>query len=137
MLQPKRTKFRKAHKGRIHGKATSGTNLDFGAFGLKAQEPRADHGAPDRGRAPRAHARHEARRPRVDPRLPGRAGFEEADRGPHGFGQGLAGVLGGRVKPGRILFEVDGVPTPIAREALRLGAAKLPIKTRFVARLGE
>ena len=83
MLQPKRTKYRKAFKGRIHGKAKGGTNLDFGAFGLKAQEP------------DRLTARDEARGQSVDSHFPGRAGFEEADRSAHGIGKGRAGILGG------------------------------------------
>ena len=73
----------------------------------------------------------------MDPNLPGRAGIEEAARGPHGLGQGHAGILGARVKPGRIIFEIDGVPVALAREALELAAAKLPIKTRFVERIAE
>ena len=94
MLQPKRTKFRKQFKGRIHGEAKGGTELNFGHFGLKAAEP-------DRVTARQIEAArraltraHEAPGPGLDPDLPGRAGFEEADRGPHGQGQGLGGVLG-------------------------------------------
>jgi hypothetical protein len=90
MLQPKKTKFRKQFKGRISGVAKGGTDLNFGQFGLKAQDAGARHRAPDRGGPPRDHARHEARRPCLDPDLPGRAGFEEADRSPHGQGQGRA-----------------------------------------------
>ncbi len=98
----------------------------------------ARHRAPDRGRAPRADAPHEARRPRVDPRVPGRAGVEEAARSAHGLGQGRASNTGWcAIKPGRILFELDGVPVQLAKEALALAAAKLPIKTRFVQRIAE
>ena len=76
--------------------------------------------------------------PGVDPHLPGRAGVEEADRGAHGQGQGHAGILGhARIKPGRILFEIDGVTIALAKEALALAAAKLPIKTRFIERIAE
>ena len=137
MLQPKRTKFRKQFKGRIHGNATGGAELNFGSYRPEGARAGARHRAPDRGGAPRDHAPDEARRPRLDPHLPGRAGVEEADRSAHGQGQGHAGVLGGRVKPGRIMFEIDGVPAELAREALRLGAAKLPIRTRFVQRVAD
>ena len=78
---------------------------------------------------PRHHAPDEARRPRLDPHLPGRAGVEEACRSPHGLGQGVA-----KIKPGRILFEIDGVDVATAKEAMRLGAAKLSIATKFVQR---
>ena len=94
MLQPKHTKYRKAFKGRIHGQAKGGFTLNFGSYGLKALEPEPRHRAPDRGRPPRAHPRDEARRQGLDPRLPGRAGVEEADRSPHGHGQGRARILG-------------------------------------------
>ena len=94
MLQPIRTKFRKAHKGRIHGFATSGKTLAFGQYGLKALEPERIT-ARQIEAARRALTRHMKRvGPRVDPRLSGRAGFEEADRSAHGQGQGRAGVLG-------------------------------------------
>ena len=96
MLQPKRTKYRKAFKGRIHGKAKGGTTLNFGSHGLKAVEPERIT-ARQIEAARRAITRaHEARRPRVDPHLPGRAGDEEAGRGAHGLGQGLAGAVGAR-----------------------------------------
>ena len=138
MLQPMRTKFRKAFKGRIHGVATSGNTLAFGQYGLKALEP-------DRVTARQIEAArraltraHEALRPRLDPRLPGRAGVEEADRSAHGQGQGHAGILGRAASsPAACLFEVDGVPVAIAKEALALAAAKLPIKTRFIERIAE
>ena len=94
MLQPKRTKFRKALKGRIHGDAKGGTALNFGAYGLKAHGAGADHRAPDRGGAPRDHAPHQAPGAPVDPHLPGRAGVDEARRSPHGLGQGRARISG-------------------------------------------
>ena len=94
MLQPKRTKFRKQHKGRIHGAAKGGTALNFGAFGLKATRARTHHCARDRSRAPRHHAPHEACGPRLDSRVPGCAGVEEARRSAHGLGQGRAGISG-------------------------------------------
>ena len=89
MLQPKKTKFRKQFKGRISGAAKGGFELDFGAYGLKALEPERVT-ARQIEAARRALTPHEARRPRVDPRLPGRAGLQEADRSPHGQGQGRA-----------------------------------------------
>ena len=112
--------------------------LNFGAYGLKAVEP-------DRvtarqiEAARRAMTRHMKRAGQgVDPHLPGCAGDEEADRSAHGSGKGAVEFWAARVKPGRIMFEIDGVSREdVAEEALRLGAAKLPIKTRFVARLGE
>ena len=94
MLQPKRTKFRKQFKGRIHGAANVGDRADFRLLRPEGAGAGAGHRAPDRGGAARDHAPDEARRPRVDPHLPGRAGVEEADRSAHGQGQGHAGVLG-------------------------------------------
>jgi len=137
MLQPKRTKFRKAHKGRIHGNAKGGTNLDFGAFGLKAQEP-------DRitarqiEAARRAITRHMKRAGRVWIRIfPDVPVSSKPTEVRMGKGKGSPEFWAARVKPGRIMFEVDGVPMKVAQEALMLGAAKLPIKTRFVVRPGE
>lgn len=137
MLQPKRTKFRKAHKGRIHGNAKGGTNLDFGAFGLKAQEP-------DRitarqiEAARRAITRHMKRAGRVWIRIfPDVPVSSKPTEVRMGKGKGTPEFWAARVKPGRIMFEVDGVPMKVAQEALMLGAAKLPIKTRFVVRPGE
>lgn len=137
MLQPKRTKFRKAHKGRIHGHAKGGTNLDFGAFGLKAQEP-------DRitarqiEAARRAITRHMKRAGRVWIRIfPDVPVSSKPTEVRMGKGKGSPEYWAARVKPGRIMFEVDGVPMKVAQEALMLGAAKLPIKTRFVVRPGE
>ena len=90
MLQPKKTKFRKQFKGRISGVAKGGTDLNFGQFGLKAQEPERVTARQIEAAPPRDHPCHEARRPCLDPDLPGRAGVEEADRSPHGQGQGRA-----------------------------------------------
>lgn len=135
MLQPKRTKFRKAHKGRIHGKATSCANLDFGAFGLKAQEP-------DRltarqiEAARRAITRHMKRQGkvwiRVFPDVPVSKKPAEVRMG---SGKGAPEFWAARIHPGRIMFEIDGVADDIALESLKLGAAKLPIKTRIVTRM--
>src|SRR5690606_33964191 len=137
MLQPKRTKFRKAHKGRIHGNAKGGTNLDFGAFGLKAQEPERIT-ARQIDAARRAITRHMKRAGRVWIRIfPDVPVSKKPTEVRMGKGKGSPEFWAARVKPGRIMFEVDGVPMKVAQEALMLGAAKLPIKTRFVVRPGE
>jgi large subunit ribosomal protein L16 len=137
MLQPKRTKYRKAFKGRIHGSAKGGTTLDFGAFGLKAQEP--DRiSARQIEAARRALTRAMKRTGRVWIRVfPDVPVSKKPTEVRMGSGKGAPEFWAARVKPGRILFEVDGVSRQIAQEALALAAAKLPIKTRFVARLGE
>jgi large subunit ribosomal protein L16 len=137
MLQPKRTKYRKAFKGRIHGKAKGGTNLDFGAFGLKAQEPdRLSARQIEAARRALTRAMKRAGRVwiRVFPDVPVSKKPTEVRMG---SGKGAPEFWAARVKPGRIIFEVDGVSRQVAEEALALAAAKLPIKTRFVARLGE
>ena len=137
MLQPTRTKFRKAHKGRIKGAATSGATLSFGQFGLKAMEP-------DRvtarqiEAARRAMTRHMKRAGRVWIRIyPDVPVSKKPLEVRMGSGKGAPELWVVRIKPGRILFEIDGVSTTLAREALDLAAAKLPIKTRFVARIVE
>lgn len=137
MLQPKKMKFRKAHKGRIHGNAKGGFELSFGAFGLKAIDP-------DRitarqiEAARRAITRHMKRQGkvwiRVFPDVPVSKKPLEVRMG---SGKGSVEWYACRVKPGRIMFELDGVSEEIARHALELGAAKLPIKTKFVKRVGE
>src|SRR5437764_11684780 len=135
MLQPSRTKFRKAHKGRIKGVATSATNLDFGEYGLKAMEP-------DRitarqiEAARRALTRHMKRSGRVWIRMfPDVPVSKKPLEVSMGSGKGNPELWVVRVKPGRILFEVDGIPLDVAKEALALAAAKLPVKTRFVERI--
>src|SRR5215203_761716 len=132
MLQPKRTKFRKAHKGRIHGLATSGTDLSFGQFGLKALEPERVT-ARQIEAARRAITRHMKRAGRVwiriFPDVPVSAKPTEVRMGK---GKGAPEFWAARVHPGRVMFEIDGVGDVVAREALRLGAAKLPIRTRVV-----
>jgi large subunit ribosomal protein L16 len=134
MLQPKRTKFRKAHKGRIHGKAKGGMNLDFGAFGLKAQEP-ARITARQIEAARRAITRHMKRAGRVWIRIfPDVPVSSKPTEVRMGKGKGSVDYWAARVHPGRIMFEIDGVNDTIAREALRLGAQKLPVLTRIVAR---
>lgn len=137
MLVPKRTKYRKAHKGRIHGVAKGGFDLNFGAFGLKAM-------APDRitarqiEAARRAITRHLKRQGkvwiRIFPDLPVSKKPLEVRMG---SGKGSPEFWAARIKPGRIMFELDGVSEQIAREALELAAAKLPIKTKFIKRVGE
>jgi large subunit ribosomal protein L16 len=137
MLQPKRTKFRKAHKGRIHGQAKGGTALNFGSYGLKAVEP-GRVTARQIEAARRAVARHMKRSGRiwilVFPDVPVSKKPAEVRMG---SGKGTPEFWAARVKPGRIMFEIDGVSRQIASEAFALAAAKLPIKTRLVVRLGE
>ena len=135
MLQPTRTKFRKAHKGRIHGIATSAIDLAFGQFGLKAMEPERLT-ARQIEAARRALTRHMKRAGqvwiRVYPDVPVSKKPLEVRMG---SGKGNVELCVTRVKPGRILFEVDGISVELAKEALGLAAAKLPIKTRFVERI--
>ena len=137
MLQPQRTKYRKQHKGRIHGVATSGTELTFGSYGLKAVEPERVT-ARQIEAARRAITRQMKRAGRVwiriFPDVPISAKPTEVRMGK---GKGTPEFWAARVKPGRIMFEVDGVSQEIAREALRLGAAKLPVRTRFVQRIPD
>ena len=137
MLQPKRTTYRKQFKGRIHGLATSGADLNFGSYGLKALEPERVT-ARQIEAARRAITRHMKRAGRVWIRVfPDVPVSKKPTEVRMGKGKGTPEFWVARVKPGRIMFEIDGVGVVVAREALRLAAAKLPIKTRFVARLGE
>ena len=137
MLQPKRTKYRKAHKGRIHGNAKGGSTLTFGAYGLKALEPDRIN-ARQIEAARRAITRQMKRQGRVwiriFPDLPISSKPTEVRMGK---GKGAPEYWAARVAPGRIMFEIDGVPEPIAREALRLGAMKLSVKTKFVQRIAD
>ena len=137
MLQPRKTKFRKMHKGRIKGVAKGGTDLNFGAFGLKAMEP-------DRvtarqiEAARRALTRHMKRAGRVWIRVfPDVPVSKKPTEVRMGKGKGSVEFWAARVKPGRIMFEIDGVSPEVAKVALELAAAKLPIKTRIVRRLGD
>src|SRR5215470_2933921 len=135
MLQPKKTKFRKAHKGRIHGNAKGGTELAFGSFGLKSQEPERVT-ARQIEAARRAITREMKRAGRVWIRIfPDVPVSKKPVEVRMGSGKGAPEYWVARVKPGRIMFEVDGVPEAVARASLMLGAGKLPIKTRIVARL--
>ena len=137
MLQPKRTRFRKAFKGRISGQAKGGFELNFGQFGLKALEP-------DRvtarqiEAARRALTRHMKRAGRVWIRIfPDVPVSKKPTEVRMGKGKGAPEFWAARVHPGRIMFELDGVTPELARQALMLAAAKLPIKTRFVERIAE
>jgi large subunit ribosomal protein L16 len=136
MLQPKRTKYRKAHKGRIHGQAKSGTVLNFGSYGLKAMAP-GRVSARQIEAARRAITRHMKRVGklwiRIFPDVPVSAKPAEVRQGK---GKGSPEWWAVRVKPGRVMFELDGVPMEIAKEAFRLASAKLPIQTKFITRVG-
>jgi large subunit ribosomal protein L16 len=137
MLQPKRTKFRKAHKGRIKGIAKGGFTLNFGSYGLKAMEPERVT-ARQIEATRRAITRHMKRAGRVWIRIfPDVPVSKKPTEVRMGKGKGTPEFWACRVKPGRIMFEIDGVTEAVAREALELGAAKLPIKTKIVKRLGE
>lgn len=137
MLSPKRTKFRKAHKGRIHGVAKGGYALNFGAYGLKAQEPaRITARQIEAGR--RAITRHIRRAGRVWIRVfPDVPVSQKPAEVRQGKGKGSPEYWAARVKPGRIMYELDGVSRELAEEAFRLAAAKMPIKCKFVARWGD
>ncbi len=137
MLAPKKTKFRKAHKGRIHGNAKGGTELLFGAYGLKALQPEritARQIEAARRAATRAMKRAGRMWIRIFPDVPVSSKPAEVRMGK---GKGSVEYWAARVAPGRIMFEIDGVDDDTAREALSLAAAKLPIKTRIVKRLGN
>ena len=137
MLSPKKVKYRKAFKGRIKGVATSGTLVNFGSFGMKALEP-SRITARQIEAARRAITRHLKRQGkvwiRIFPDIPATAKPAEVRMG---SGKGNPEFWYARVHPGRIMFEIDGVPAELAREAFGLASAKLPIKTKFVARIGE
>ena len=137
MLSPKKTKYRKQFKGRIHGAAKGGTTLNFGSHGLKAVEPERVT-ARQIEAARRAITRHMKRAGRVWIRVfPDVPVSKKPAEVRMGSGKGAPEFWAARVKPGRVLFELDGVTVTVAKEALALAAAKLPIKTRFVARVGS
>lgn len=137
MLQPKRTKFRKAFKGRIHGNAKGGTELNFGAYGLKAMAPERIT-ARQIESARRAITRHIRRQGRlwirIFPDVPVSGKPAEVRMG---SGKGSPEFWAARVKPGRIMFELDGVPHDVAVGAFERAAAKLPIRVKMVSRLGD
>ena len=137
MLSPKRTKFRKAHKGRIHGLAKGGTQLNFGSYGLKAVTPERVTARQIEAarRAITCHLRRAGRVwIRIFPDVPVSSKPAEVRMGK---GKGSPEFWVARVKPGRIMFEIDGVPWNLAKEAFTLAAAKLPLDTRIVRRLGD
>lgn len=137
MLQPKRTKYRKAHKGRIHGNAKGGTTLNFGSYGLKALTPERVT-ARQIEAARRAITRHMKRQGRVWIRIfPDVPVSQKPAEVRQGKGKGSVEYWAAKVKPGRIMFEIDGVPHDIAKRAFELAAAKLPVQTKMVMRLGE
>jgi large subunit ribosomal protein L16 len=134
MLSPKRTKFRKQHKGRIHGNAKGGTEVSFGSYGLKAMEP--DRITARQIEAARRAMTRKMRRVgkvwiRIFPDVPVSSKPAEVRMGK---GKGNPEFWVAKVKPGRVMFEVDGVPEALAREAFELAAAKLPIRVKFVTR---
>ena len=134
MLQPKRTKFRKQFKGRIHGAAKRGTNLNFGEYGLKAMEPERIN-AREIEAARRAITREMKRAGRVWIRVfPDVPVSKKPAEVRMGSGKGAPEYWVAKIKPGRIMFEIDGVDTETAKEALRLGASKLSIHTKFIER---
>jgi large subunit ribosomal protein L16 len=134
MLQPKKTKFRKMHKGRISGQAKGGFDLNFGSYGLKATEPERVT-ARQIEAARRALTRHMKRQGRVWIRIfPDVPVSKKPIEVRMGKGKGSVEFWAAKVKPGRVMFEIDGVGEDVAREALRLAAMKLPVKCRFVAR---
>jgi large subunit ribosomal protein L16 len=135
MLSPKKTKFRKAHKGRIHGNSKGATKLDFGSFGLKALEPEritARQIEAARRAISRAMKRQGRLWIRIFPDVPVSSKPAEVRMG---SGKGSPEFWVARVKPGRVIFELDGISEAIAREAFTLAAAKLPIKTKFISRI--
>ena len=137
MLQPKRTKFRKAHKGRVHGNAKGGTVLNFGSFGLKAVGP-ARVTVRQIEAARRSMTRHMKRAGRVWIRIfPDVPVSQKPAEVRQGKGKGNPEFWICRVKPGRVMFEMDGVPFDVAERAFELAAAKLPVRTKMITRVGE
>ena len=137
MLQPSKTKYRKQHKGRIHGKAQSGSKLNFGSYGLKAKNPGRIN-ARQIEAARRAITRHMKRAGKVWIRIfPDVPVSKKPTEVRMGKGKGTPEYWAARVKPGRVMFEIDGVPYDIAHTALNLGSSKLPLKTKIIMRPGE
>ena len=134
MLSPKKTKFRKAHKGRIHGNAKGGSSLNFGSYGMKALQPNRIT-ARQIEAARRAITRHIKRQGRVWIRVfPDVPVTKKPVEVRMGKGKGTVEFWACRVKPGRVMFELDGVSESLAKEAFELASAKLPIKTKFISR---
>ena len=137
MLQPKKSKYRKAHRGRIKGKAKAGTSLNFGSYGLKALTAERITSRQIEA-ARRAITRHMKRSGRVWIRIfPDVPVSKKPVEVRMGKGKGTPEFWAARVKPGRIMFEIDGVPKDIALAALDLGSSKLPVKTKIITRPGE
>ncbi|MBI1274584.1 50S ribosomal protein L16 [bacterium] len=135
MLQPKRTKYRKAHKGRIHGLAKGGSALNFGSYGLKAMETERIT-ARQIEACRRTISRHMKRVGRLWIRIfPDVPISQKPAEVRMGSGKGTPEYWAARVKAGRILFELEGVSEEIAREAFELASAKLPVKTKFISRI--
>ena len=136
MLSPRKTKYRKAHKGRIHGNAKGGTSLAFGQYGLKAMTPNRIT-ARQIEAARRAITRHLRRQGKVFIRIfPDVPVSKKPLEVRQGKGKGSVEYWAARVKPGRVMFELEGVPANLAREALDLAAMKLPVKTKLVSCVG-
>jgi len=134
MLSPKKTKFRKAHKGRIHGNAKGGSSLNFGSYGMKALQPNRIT-ARQIEAARRAITRHIKRQGRVWIRVfPDVPVTKKPVEVRMGKGKGSVEFWACRIKPGRVMFELDGVSESLAKEAFELASAKLPIKTKFISR---
>ena len=137
MLQPTRTKYRKAHKGRIRGKAKGGTTLNFGSYGLKATTAERVTSRQIEA-ARRAITRHMKRAGKVWIRIfPDVPVSKKPTEVRMGKGKGTPEYWAAKVKPGRIMFEIDGVPSDIAHTALNLGSSKLPLQTKIITRPGE
>ena len=137
MLQPKKTKYRKAHKGRIRGKAKGGTTLNFGSYGLKAlTAERVTSRQIEAAR--RAITRHMKRAGKVWIRIfPDVPVSKKPTEVRMGKGKGTPEYWAARVKPGRVMFEIDCVPSDVAHTALNLGSSKLPLQTKIITRPGE
>ena len=134
MLQPKRTKYRKQHKGRNTGIATTGNKVSFGEFGLKAIT-RGRITARQIEAARRVMTRHIKRGGRVWIRMfPDKPISKKPAEVRMGKGKGSVEYYVAEIKPGKMLYEMDGVPEELAREAFRLAAAKLPVQTTFITR---
>ena len=134
MLQPKKTKYRKQQKGRMKGNAQRGNQLAFGSFGIKAMEECWITGRQIEA-ARQAVTRHMKREGQIWIRIfPDKPVTKKPAEVRMGKGKGSPEYFVARVSPGRMLFEAEGVPVEVAKEALRLAAQKLPVKCKFVVR---
>ena len=137
MLAPKRVKHRKVHRGRMKGKAKGHTEIQYGDYAIVALGAGLDRQPSDRGQPRGDDPSHQARWEGVDHDLPRQARHEEARGDPHGLREGQPGGWVAVVKPGRVMFELSGVNEPLAREAMLRAQHKLPIRTKFITRVGE